>query len=86
MNANTREKKTKKKLNAIDWFLIAAVVLCLIGAALRMLLGSESGSFTSPVVMEDYIVSYEIRVFTCWQAAWFLPSAFGISPAFAILV
>ena len=61
MNANTKEKKTKKKLNAIDWFLIAAVVLCLIGAALRMLLGSESGSFTSPVVMEDYIVSYEIR-------------------------
>ncbi len=61
MNANTSEKKTKKKLNAIDWFLIIAVVLCLAGAALRMLLGSESGSFTSPVVMEDYIISYEIR-------------------------
>ena len=61
MNANTSEKKTKKKLNAIDWFLIIAVVLCLAGAGLRMLLGSESGSFTSPVVMEDYIISYEIN-------------------------
>ncbi len=61
MNANTSEKKTKKKLNAMDYFLIVAVVLCLVGAALRMVLGSESGSFTSPVVMEDYIVSYEIR-------------------------
>jgi len=60
MNANAN-KTTKKKLNAIDWFLIFAVVLCLAGSALRLALGSESGSFSTPVVMEDYIVSFKIQ-------------------------
>lgn len=60
MNANPTQK-TKKKLNAIDWFLIIALVLCLAGAALRIALGSESGSFSTPVVMEDYIVSFKIQ-------------------------
>lgn len=61
MNANVNTKKNKKRLNAIDWFLIFAVVLCIAGAVLRTVLGSESGSFSSRVEMEEYIVSFKIQ-------------------------
>ena len=60
MNVQESQKKSRKKLNAVDWFLILAILLCIVGAVLRMLLGSESGSFTTPVVEEDYIISFKI--------------------------
>lgn len=60
MNANPNPKTNKKKLNAIDWFLIIAVVLCLAGSAFRMIVGSEGGTLTAPVTMEDYVVSFKI--------------------------
>lgn len=52
--------KKRKKLNAVDYFIIAALVCCLVGAALRMILGSDGGSLTAPITMEDYIVSFKI--------------------------
>ena len=60
MNENSNMKK-KKKLNAIDYFIIVAVVLCLAGAAFRIVLGSDGLSLNSPVVMEDYVVSFKIE-------------------------
>lgn len=60
MNTKANLKKDRKKLNAMDWFLILAVVLCLAGAAFRMAVGSEGGSFSQPVTMEEYVVSFKI--------------------------
>jgi len=72
MNENPNMKK-KKKLNAIDYFIIAAVVLCLAGAALRMALGSDGLSLNSPVVMEDYVVSFKVENIRNSSAAYLQP-------------
>ncbi len=53
-------KTKKKRLNAIDWFLIIAVLLCAAAGVLRMIIGSEGGTLTTGVKMEDYIVSFKI--------------------------
>lgn len=60
MNMNANAKKQKKKLNAIDWFLILAVLLCLAGAAFRLAVGRDGGSLSTAVTMEDYVVSFKI--------------------------
>lgn len=57
----TSKKKNGKKLNALDYCIILAVVLCLVGAALRMAVGSEGNSLHSQIVMEDYIVSFRVN-------------------------
>ena len=59
MNNNAKTKK-KARLNAIDWFLIVAVLLCAAAGVLRMVIGSEGGTLTTGVKMEDYIVSFKI--------------------------
>lgn len=60
MNENTNVKKQKKKLNAIDWFLILAVLLILAGAAFRLAVGSDGSALSGAVGMEDYVVSFKI--------------------------
>ncbi len=58
---NKREtKKSGDTLNALDYFIIAAIILCLAGAAIRTFIGSEGNSLTSQIVMEDYVISYRI--------------------------
>ena len=56
---NTSEKR-KIKCNAVDYFIIIAVVLCLVGVGLRIAIENNGGSLSSPVVMEDYILSFHI--------------------------
>ena len=51
---------TRKKLNAVDWFLILALVLCLATAAARMLLGPDSTSLKKSAQEENYVVSFKI--------------------------
>lgn len=58
-DSNSAQKKTKK-LNAVDIFIIVAIVCCLAGGALRVIVGSDGGSIAAPVTMEDYIVSFKI--------------------------
>jgi len=60
MTENTNNKQKKKRLNAIDWFLILAVLLCLAGAAFRLAVGSDGGTLSAAVTMEDYVVSFKI--------------------------
>lgn len=55
---NTLERR---RLNAVDYFLIIAAILCIAGAALRVVIGNAGGSLSSPVVQEDYIVSFKIE-------------------------
>lgn len=57
--ANTSEKR-KIKCNAVDYFIIIAIVLCIAGVGLRIAVGNNGGSLSSPVVMEDYILSFHI--------------------------
>ena len=66
MNENSNVKKQKKKLNAIDWFLILAVLLCLAGAAFRLMVGSDGGALSTAVTMEDYVVSFKISNIVTW--------------------
>lgn len=54
----TREKR---KLNAVDYFILIAVVLCIAGAVLRVVVDRSGGSLSSPVVLEDYVVSFKIE-------------------------
>jgi len=51
---------TRKKLNAVDWFLILALVLCLATAGARMLLGPDSTSLQKSAQEENYVVSFKI--------------------------
>lgn len=60
MNTSSK-KKNRKKLNALDYFILLAIVLCLAGAALRMAVGSEGNSLHSQVTMEDYVISYRVN-------------------------
>ena len=42
---------TKKKLNAMDWFIIIALLLCIAGAALRAFIGTDN-ALNGTVTME----------------------------------
>ena len=57
MTSNPTNKK--KKLNAIDWFIIVALILCIAGAALRTFIGSDN-SLAGTVTMEKYVVSFKV--------------------------
>ena len=48
----------KLKLNALDYFLIIAVVLCLVGGGIRVFLGGNGHS--SQVALEEYVISFTI--------------------------
>ena len=52
---------TRKRLNAVDWFLIVALVLCLATAAVRLLLGPDSTSLQKSAEEEEYVVSFKIN-------------------------
>jgi hypothetical protein len=52
--------REKRKLNAVDWFLIVAVILCLAAAAVRLWLGPTSGALTKSAEIADYVVSFRI--------------------------
>lgn len=54
---STRERR---RLNAVDYFIIIAVLLCIAGAILRVAVDKAGGSLSSPVVLEDYVVSFKI--------------------------
>ncbi len=56
---NTSAKR-KIKCNAVDYFIIIAIVLCIAGVGLRIAIGNAGGSLSSPVEMEDYILSFHI--------------------------
>ena len=56
-------QKQKRKLNAVDYFIIIALLLCVAGAALRITIdkaGGTLGALTSPIVQEEYVVSFKI--------------------------
>lgn len=58
----TKEKR-KIKLNAMDYFIIIALILCVLGAAVRFGInaaGGLPGTLGSAIVMEEYIVSFKI--------------------------
>ncbi len=58
----TKEKR-KMKLNAMDYFIIIALILCVFGAAVRFGInaaGGLPGTLGSTIVMEEYIVSFKI--------------------------
>ena len=57
----SQPNKTKKKLNAIDYFILVAVVLCIAGAALRTFIGSEGNSLSGAVTMEAADVGANIH-------------------------
>lgn len=62
MTMPTKENR-KMKLNAMDYFIIIALILCVLGAAIRVALhaaGGLPGTLGSSVVMEEYIVSFKI--------------------------
>ncbi len=50
----------RRRLNAVDYFIIIAAVLCIAGAVLRIFVGNAGGSLSSPIVAEDYVVSFKI--------------------------
>ena len=52
--------KEKARLNAIDWFLLIAVVLCAVLGVLRFVLNRNGDNISGAVTMEDYIVSFKI--------------------------
>ncbi len=53
--------KTKKlKCNALDYCIIIALVLCLVGAGVRIVLGQNGGNLSSQVAMEEYVLSFKI--------------------------
>ncbi len=57
-------QKQKRKLNAMDYFIIVAFILCVAGAALRVTIdkaGGTLGALTSPITLEDYVVSFKIN-------------------------
>ncbi len=59
MPKNTTRKH--RRLNAIDYFIIIAAVLCIAGAVFRFAVHKAGGSLSSPVVLEDYVVSFKIE-------------------------
>ena len=50
----------KKKLNAIDWFIIVALLLCVAGAALRAFIGTDN-SMNGTVTMEKHAVFFKVE-------------------------
>ena len=73
MNANPNSPKKRKKLNAIDYFIIAAVLLCIVGVTLRSFIGSEGNHLSSPIVMEDYVISFKISNIRNSSSDYFAP-------------
>ncbi len=65
--------KTKKKLNAIDYFILVAVVLCIAGAALRTFIGSEGNSLGGTITMEEYVVSFKVENIRNSSTEYFAP-------------
>ena len=51
---------TKKKLNAIDWFIIVALLLCIVGAALRTFIGTDN-ALSGAVTMEKHVVFFKVE-------------------------
>ncbi len=68
--------KQKRKLNAVDYFIIAALILCIAGAALRVTIdkaGGTLGALTSPIVHEDYVVSFKISNIRNTSTSYLIP-------------
>jgi hypothetical protein len=61
MQKTTAKEKKKTKLNAVDYFIIIAVILCIAGVGLRVMIERNGGSLSSPITMEEYIVSFKIE-------------------------
>lgn len=57
---NSTPTNTKKKLNAIDWFIIAVLLLCIAGAAFRVFIGSDN-SLSGAVTMEKHVVFFKVE-------------------------
>ncbi len=69
-------QKQKRKLNAVDYFFIIAIILCIAGAALRVTIdkaGGTLGALTSPIVQEDYVVSFKISNIRNTSTSYLLP-------------
>ncbi len=58
MPKNPSLKSPKLKLNAVDYFIIIAVVLCLVGAGIRVFLGQNGHA--SQAVSEEYVISFTV--------------------------
>lgn len=52
--------KAKKKLNAIDWFIIVALLLCIAGAALRTFIGTDN-ALAGTTTMEKHAVLFKVE-------------------------
>ena len=57
---NSTPTNTKKKLNAMDWFIIIAVLLCIAGAALRAFIGTDN-ALNGTVTMEKHVVFFKVE-------------------------
>ena len=57
---NSTPTNTKKKLNAIDWFIIVVLLLCVAGAAFRVFVGSDN-SLSGTVTMEKHVVFFKVE-------------------------
>ena len=57
---NSNPTNTKKKLNAIDWFIIIALLLCIAGAALRTFIGTDN-ALSGSVTMEKHVVFFKVE-------------------------
>ncbi len=53
--------RERRKLNAVDYFILIAAILCIAGAVLRIAVGNAGGSLSSPITSEDYVVSFKIE-------------------------
>ena len=69
----SQPNKTRKKLNAIDYFILVAVVLCIAGAALRTFIGSEGNSLSGAVTMEKYVISFKVENIRNSSTEYFAP-------------
>lgn len=57
---NMEETKKKARIGALDLFILVAVVVCIGGLLLRMFVRSDAVA-TNTAVMEDYVVSFQVR-------------------------